>query len=522
MRLKTALMHTVLPKRRYLQRSLLFASLFFLLFNAVTLWLIYQANEHRQQRLIDNLVSFSTRYLQDLQKNMAGLTTLTQFPCSLAQATLTQNAAFTRGVRTYLLVNNGVAYCSSATGEMEKPLASIYPELQAGQPEDMVLQQGTYMVPEKPAVAVWIAAPSQPQTGVLATLDINFGAYLLFTQAQGQEETGGLALIIGPHALTTRRDVVQAAADLPRAGSRDIPLLNSPIVLRLYGVSLGLGDVQISVLAGLLLSSLVGALSYYLMRVRHSADHEMLEGMRRRQFHMAYQPVIDTRSQQVAGVEALMRWQHPREGNIPPDVFISYAEAQGLIVLLTRHLFGLIAQDAPLLREVLPAEAKLAVNLSPSHLTDPDFERDVEHFISRLPPGYFNVVFEITERGMVETADALEKFDWLRRQGIEIAIDDFGTGHSALIYLEKFHLDFLKIDRGFVTTIGRQTVTAPVLDTVLNLTRELGLKTVAEGVETPQQAHYLREHGVTYLQGYLYSRPLTAAGLKEFVTHYHP
>lgn len=357
---------------------------------------------------------------------------------------------------------------------------------------------------------------------MLATLDINFGAYLLFTQAQGQEETGGLALIIGPHALTTRHDVVQAAADLPRAGSRDIPLPNSPIVLRLYGVSLGLGDVQISVLAGLLLSSLVGALSYYLMRVRHSADHEMLEGMRRRQFHMAYQPVIDTRSQQVAGVEALMRWQHPREGNIPPDVFISYAEAQGLIVLLTRHLFGLIAQDAPLLREVLPAGAKLAVNLSPSHLTDPDFERDVEHFISRLPPGYFNVVFEITERGMVETADALEKFDWLRRQGIEIAIDDFGTGHSALIYLEKFHLDFLKIDRGFVTTIGRQTVTAPVLDTVLNLTRELGLKTVAEGVETPQQAHYLREHGVTYLQGYLYSRPLTAAGLKEFVTHYHP
>ena len=123
---------------------------------------------------------------------------------------------------------------------------------------------------------------------------------------------------------------------------------------------------------------------------------------------------------------------------------------------------------------------------------------------------------------MVETEDALEKFDWLRHQGIEIAIDDFGTGHSALIYLEKFRLDFLKIDRGFVTTIGRQTVTAPVLDTVLNLTRELRLKTVAEGVETPQQAHYLREHGVTYLQGYLYSRPLTPAGLKEFVTHYHP
>jgi sensor c-di-GMP phosphodiesterase-like protein len=522
MRLKTALMHTVLPKRRYLQRSILFATLFFLLFNAITLWVIYQANERRQQKLLESVVSFSMRYLRDLQNNMANMNTLTQFPCSLAQATLTQNAAFTRGVRTYLLVKDGVAYCSSATGEMERPVDTIYPALRLDRPQDMVLQQGTYMVPEKPAIGVWLAVPSQPRTGVLATLDINFGAYLLFTQVQGREVTGGLALIIGPHALTTRRDVVQPAAALPVADSRIVRVPRSPIDLRLYGASLGMDDVQLTLLAGLLLACLMGALSYYLMRVRNSADHEMLEGMRRRQFHMEYQPVIDTRSQQVAGVEALMRWRHPREGNIPPDVFISYAEAQGLIVLLTRHLFGLIAQDAPQLQEVLPAGAKLAVNLSPSHLTDPKFEQDVEQFIRQLPPGHFNVVFEITERGMVETEDALEKFAWLRQQGIEIAIDDFGTGHSALIYLEKFQLDFLKIDRGFVTTIGRQTVTAPVLDTVLNLTRELRLKTVAEGVETPQQAHYLREHGVTYLQGYLYSRPLTPAGLKEFVTHYHP
>lgn len=89
-----------------------------------------------------------------------------------------------------------------------------------------------------------------------------------------------------------------------------------------------------------------------------------------------------------------------------------------------------------------------------------------------------------------------------------MAIDDFGTGHSALIYLERFTLDYLKIDRGFVSAIGRETITSPVLDAVLTLTRRLNIVTVAEGVETEEQAAWLRDHGVNYLQGYLISRPL--------------
>lgn len=228
-----------------------------------------------------------------------------------------------------------------------------------------------------------------------------------------------------------------------------------------------------------------------------------------------YQPVVDAKNQQIAGVEALMRWSHPSAGNIPPDAFISFAEAQNLIVPLTHHLFDLIARDAPTLKDILPPGAKLGINIAPSHLIAESFQQDIRRFNASLPDNYFQLVLEITERDMLNQEKAMSLFSWLRGEGIEVAIDDFGTGHSALIYLERFTLDYLKIDRGFVNAIGRETITSPVLDAVLTLTQRLNLVTVAEGVETEEQAAWLREHGVDYLQGYLISRPLTLQQLIE-------
>ncbi|CAH0265991.1 Cyclic di-GMP phosphodiesterase YahA [Rahnella aquatilis] len=223
----------------------------------------------------------------------------------------------------------------------------------------------------------------------------------------------------------------------------------------------------------------------------------------------------------MTGVEALLRWQHPIEGPIPPDVFISYAENQGLIVDLTQHMMALVAADAHTLQHAFPGPGKLSINISPHHMNKISFHDDVMNFIEALPENAFQVVFEITERGMIDTQGALREFNWLRRHKIEIAIDDFGTGHSALIYLEKFTLDYLKIDRGFVMSIDQNTLIAPVLDTVLKLTEELKIKTVAEGVETQMQAEYLRNHGVTYLQGYLYSKSLGVPELLDFIRDFN-
>jgi EAL domain-containing protein (putative c-di-GMP-specific phosphodiesterase class I) len=162
---------------------------------------------------------------------------------------------------------------------------------------------------------------------------------------------------------------------------------------------------------------------------------------------------------------------------------------------------------------VLPPGAKLGINLAPSHLHSPTFKDDITTFAASLPPHHFQIVFEITERDMLKEKEAMNLFAWLHGQGFEIAIDDFGTGHSALIYLERFTLDYLKIDRGFVNSIGMETVTAPVLDAVLTLAKRLNMATVAEGVETREQAKWLIDRGVNFLQGYYFSRPLTLTQL---------
>lgn len=218
----------------------------------------------------------------------------------------------------------------------------------------------------------------------------------------------------------------------------------------------------------------------------------------------------------MTGLEVLMRWKHPTMGEIPPDAFINFAEAQKLIVPLTLHLFDLIIHDAPVLQTLLPPGAKVGINIAPGHLHAESFKDDMRTFKALLPPDYFQIVLEITERDMLNHREANTLFEWLHNEGFEIAIDDFGTGHSALIYLEHFTMDYLKIDRGFVNAIGTETVTSPVLDAVMTLARRLNMSTVAEGVETPEQAAWLREHGVNFLQGYWISRPMPLAQFREW------
>ena len=164
-----------------------------------------------------------------------------------------------------------------------------------------------------------------------------------------------------------------------------------------------------------------------------------------------------------------------------------------------------------MLQKVLPEGAKLGINIAPTHLHGETFKDDIQRLYACLPANYFQLVLEITERDMLHQNKAIELFEWLHSAGFEIAIDDFGTGHSALIYLERFTVDYLKIDRGFINAIGTETLTSPVLDAVLTLSKRLNMLTVAEGVETPEQARWLRDRGVHFFQGYWISRPLKLA-----------
>ncbi|HEI8866403.1 cyclic di-GMP phosphodiesterase [Serratia sp. AKBS12] len=514
MGLKRAFARHVSHRQRSLVKSAIAALVFFLLFISVTLFLIDHQRAQYQRLVEQRTQKFTVNYLNHLTGIMRELTALTDKPCLAMQADITYQAAFTSGVRTFLLIKNGYAYCSSATGDMMLAMKDIYPDLNWHQPLDLKLQQGTPMVPDKPAVAVWLRQPGAGNTGVLATLDIDLLPYLLFTSHD--EEAPGIAIIMGNRALTTFGPDLLSLDQLPSGRSYRLSIPGYPLAIQFYNEKLTPNDIRLTVLGSLVLSLLIGVLCYYMLMLRQSPERALMRAIRHNEFFVEYQPVLHSASNAVSGLEALLRWQHPIEGRIPPDLFIPYAESEDLIVPLTRHLFSLIATDAPRLATVLPRGAKLGLNLSPHHLSAPSFHQDVRALLAQLPEDHFTLVFEITERGMLEEKSALAEFDWLHRQGIEVAIDDFGTGHSALIYLERFSMDYLKIDRGFVSTIGQDTVTAPVLDAVLTLAKKLRMQTVAEGVETAEQRHYLYQHGVNFMQGYYFSKPLSIEAFVEF------
>ncbi|MGG7668336.1 cyclic di-GMP phosphodiesterase [Yersinia sp. J1] len=511
---KNAFFRNIVSPRRLIKKSATISLIFFICFVTVTLSFLYRNSEKRLSAQSEQIVAYSSHFLNDLTTTMSQLIPLTEKSCKLAEPALQYKAAFTNGVRTFLLVRNGFTYCSSATGEMHVSSNAIYPKLNLYQTLDFKLQQGTPILPDKPAVAVWLRQPGRGNTGVLTTLELNLRPYLLLNF--NDKGVNGMAIIIGNQAVTTFNAKVIPIEQLPDTASREIQIPGYPIKLLLYSVNFTASDIRIILLGGLLLAAFVGISAYYIMSNRQNPEAEILRGMKRGEFFIEYQPVFEATSRKMSGLEALVRWEHPTEGRIPPDLFIPVVEAQGLIQQLTQHLFDLIIADAARMVGSIPTGTKLAFNISPLHLGEPTFREDVLSLLARLPLDTFDPIFEITERGMVEEEQAISQFAWLREHGVKIAVDDFGTGHSALIYLERFTLDYIKIDRAFINNIGFETLTAPVLDSVLILAKNLKIETVAEGIETEQQAQYLIAHGVHFLQGYLLSRPLTLEKLLKF------
>ncbi len=471
-----------------------------------------QKREERYTVLLNSLQGWFSSYLNGIRTTAESLEPLTLDECHLVASELTSRAAFSANVRAFLLVKDQNVFCSSATGEMNVPMKKLVPDIDLTKSSDAALLPGTPMMPDKPAIALWFRSPLLDNRGVFVTLNIVLTPYTLYTSQR--PDLNGIALGIGDHIVSTFSPGLTTLSTMTQQPFRTARIEGSPISFYLYAEKWRPEDVQFAALLGATFGMLFGLLVAYILHTNLTPGREILTGIKRDQFYVVYQPVVDAQSLQVTGVEVLMRWKHPTAGEIPPDAFIHFAEAQQLIVPLTRHLFRLIARDAPVLKTLLPAGTKLGVNIAPGHLQGESFMQDIRQFSRSLPAQHFSIVLEITERDMLRYNEVTTLFEQLRKEGYETAIDDFGTGHSALIYLERFTLDYLKIDRGFVNAIGTETVTSPVLDAVLTLAKRLNMLTVAEGVETPEQARWLREHGVHFMQGYYFSRPMT---LEQFV-----
>ncbi|WP_170870467.1 EAL domain-containing protein [Pantoea sp. 1.19] len=266
----------------------------------------------------------------------------------------------------------------------------------------------------------------------------------------------------------------------------------------------------------LILTLLLAALANVFIKRKRAFADELRRAIAREEFYVHYQPLYDARHRRCYGVEALLRWRRRDGSEMAPDSFITLAEREGCIVSLTHHLLRLIVRDSQ--RWQLPDGFHLSINIAAAHLQDAQFVDDIQHVASQLSRHRLTIVLELTERSLIgDDALATAHLRQLRQAGIRVAIDDFGTGHCALSYLQRFPLDYLKIDRGFVHAIEDKGGETPILEAIIHLGHTLELQVVAEGVETAAQFHWLCHHQVRFIQGYFYARPMGSQALMDWL-----
>ncbi|MDP3815162.1 bifunctional diguanylate cyclase/phosphodiesterase, partial [Pseudomonas sp.] len=247
------------------------------------------------------------------------------------------------------------------------------------------------------------------------------------------------------------------------------------------------------------------------MRRRRELEKDLREALALNQLHLVYQPQVDYRDHSVVGVEALLRWQHPQHGLVPPDLFIPLAEQNGTIIPIGEWILDQTCRQLREWHDQGFTEMRMAVNLSTVQLHHAELPRVVNNLmqIYRLPPR--SLELEVTETGLMEDINtAAQHLLSLRRSGALIAIDDFGTGYSSLSYLKSLPLDKIKIDKSFVQDLLEDEDDATIVRAIIQLGKSLGMQVIAEGVETAEQEAYIIAQGCNEGQGYFYSKPLPA------------
>ena len=246
-------------------------------------------------------------------------------------------------------------------------------------------------------------------------------------------------------------------------------------------------------------------------RLRAQLTHDLRAALVAQEFRVVYQPIVELATGAIHKAEVLVRWQHPTRGLISPAEFIPVAESSGLIVEIGEWVFAQAAAQVQAWRNALHPQFQISVNKSPVQFENPNPEHKpwIEQLQARGLPGS-SIVVEITEGLLLSTSNGVvEQLLQLRDVGINVSLDDFGTGYSSLSYLQRFDIDFVKIDQSFVRNLVTGSTDLVLCQAIIAMAHALGMQVVAEGVETAAQRDLLAAAGCDFAQGYLYSRPVS-------------
>ena len=279
-----------------------------------------------------------------------------------------------------------------------------------------------------------------------------------------------------------------------------IPMVG--LTSRIYAASLV--TIPIGFLAGILLAWGV----FRLAKLRLALPAIIKRALKRKEFFLEYQPLVELSTGKWVGAEALIRWRRMKGEIVRPDIFIPVAEANNLIQMVSKYVADQIAGETGDLFQRFP-DFHIGLNLSSADLHDEATVVMLKELAAATGARRGNIIVEATERSFTNHNLASAVITQLRAEGFPVAIDDFGTGSSSLAYLERSKFDYLKIDKSFVNALNTEAATCEVTLHIIEMAKSLKIEIIAEGVETEAQAQFLRERGVRYAQGWLYSKPMS-------------
>lgn len=421
-------------------------------------------------------------------------------------------AALKPHLRTIVILKNGNVWCSSLPGN----------RVLIAKPET-ISDDGLLLIPAQNTanrLPVLIFQTLIPEGKVIVSIS---DAHLM-DALNSLEDLAVFSLVVG-NRVFERNGTVIARKSLPMTNSTRTSFSSAQYPFRIeyhhpafFSLSRLIGQGGGLLLVIFLLSfAVVFLLRRYLDKYT-TPEENLRQAINNGEIIPFYQPVVNGKTGALYGVEVLARWKHPKVGLISPAIFIPTAEKTGLITPLTQSLMKqVVSQFKPILNK-LPDGFHIGINFSASHINDPCFMSDCMQYLEGFAGKNVTLVLEVTEREPLLICNALiHNLNLLHSKGFAIALDDFGTGYSGLSYLNDMVIDYIKIDKSFVSRVSERADSTKLLDCVIEMAQKMSLRIIAEGVETKEQLDYLNRNNIILMQGYYFWKPVSYIDLVKIL-----